>query len=516
VLGGWTALHTLDLAYGTLSVLPASLGAQQHLTRLDATNSCLLHLPMDLMCLPRLEVLVLRNTRLWEWPASLFLAGCPALRHLEIDCCRGASLPGALGCLTGLTALRLVDTTTSTVMSLPKGMSALGQLQVLDISFLSLVPAAGWEVLEALAPTLRSLTARHMGWERLPAPLYTLTRLTYLDLSGTPLVEVGEELRGLTALQHLNLGTCQLGEMPACLAALPVLRVLHMRGNPLVAPSAHAVPPTQLQELTLPFCYTTNLAGLVQSTGLTRLVLRGNNLVSLQGAARLPSLPLLRHLDLSHNRLRNLKGLGPTPQLATLCLDFNRRLTCLTGLQLLGPLLGLRKLRLRGAAIRGGRGLGRHPGKLAALTALGPCPQLAYLDLRNNHLTGLTAEVWAWLAQQPRLAVLCLAGNCWAPDLGLWAPPVLPALQLLDLSACNLRTLPAWLPTLPACDTIQIRGNGGLDDVQAAEVLAAMPGLRQVACQFDLPPQLSHVEAMQPEHYDDEEEEAQEPAQLIV
>lgn len=503
-----TALRALDLRHGLLPELPTSLSALQHLSRLDAVNSSLWRLPDHIPCLPSLEVLLLRHTRVWEWPA--WLRDCTALRRLELDCTRCVQVPKAVTCLTHLTALRLGGSGASAVTSIPKGMTALGQLRVLDISHMCLVSASRWEVLEALAPTLHTLTARHMGWEQLPAPLYTLTALTYLDVSGTPLVDVGEELAQLTALHHLNLGTCQLGEMPACLAVLPALRVLHMRGNPLAGSSSRGAAPTQLQELGLAYCYAANLADLVQSTGLTKLVLKGNSLVSLQGASRLPPLPLLCHLDLSYNNLRNLKGLGPTPQLTTLVLDFNRRLTCLTGLQLLGPLPGLRKLRLRGAAIRGGRGAGRHPGKLAALTALGPCPRLTHLDLRDNHCTCLPPEVWAWLGQQPRLAVLRLASNCWAPDLGLWAPPALPTLQVLDLSCCNLRTLPAWLPTLPACNTIYMKGNGGLDDVQAADVLASMSGLRRVSCQFELPAQLSHVETTEPEDSDDGQDEEQE------
>ena len=238
----------------------------------------------------------------------------------------------------------------------------------------------------------------------IPTALWNLTKLQFLDLSGSPLLRgrIPSEVGNLTDLTRLSIWSNQVtGEIPPELGNLTRLTTLILTGNELTGP----IPPeignlTNLDTLMLGGPLTGVIPPEVgQLTGLTRLFLGGNFTGPIPpGLGRLKN---LKNLQLSGSDLS-----GPIPpELGDLANLTELRLyySALTGRipKELGNLSRLKKLLLNDNGLTG-----PVPPELANLS------QLESLHLDQNQLTGPLPVELSNLTQLKGLFFFGNAGLC--------------------------------------------------------------------------------------------------------
>lgn len=266
---------------------------------------------------------------LWE-VAFLPLEHLQLITHVDLRGCPLQRLPAQLSALAALTALDLQGQVqlgrggdvawqqlvlapaamhamclrSCQLAVLPRQLSALGELQALDLSHnLQLGwgtgwgPAAHWQPLAALGSTLTHLSLEACGLEGLPPAVSALSKLARLDLSRNPSLGraiaalpgwrpagsidvLFQPLCRLTALRQLAAAECALPCLPAQLSALPGLQDLELSGNPALDQAEAA------------------WQQLAQAPALTRLGL-GTCGLGVHSIAFVAHLSGLVHLDLS-------------------------------------------------------------------------------------------------------------------------------------------------------------------------------------------------------------------------
>lgn len=167
--------------------------------------------------------------------------------------CQLASLPGAIGELSGLERLDVGDNQLTELPALPVG---LGELYVDDNRLTRLPELPALRVLDANrnrlveVPALRDIGFVYLADNQLRVPPAT-SGVRYLNVGDNPLGHLAaadpaiEELRaeradlaslaidGLTRLRELSLRGNRLAVLPASIGALSRLRTLDLRGNEL-------------------------------------------------------------------------------------------------------------------------------------------------------------------------------------------------------------------------------------------------------------------------------------------
>ena len=200
-----------------------------------------------------------------------------------------------------------------------------------------------------------------------------LIRAELLDFSGQPLTALPPWLSKFTQLRHLNLANTgvRIGGVEP-MRSMPHLEIVNLSGNPLFDRGGDATASNALWAA-LPNLRDLNLANtggttahygnLGQLRNLHRLDLSGNRIESL-GDLKLASLSRLQHLTLAHNALRNPDP-KELPQASLQSLDLSRNR--ISQLRYQGDLPNLRTLHLRGNS---GLKLDEEYGDLFVLQAL--------------------------------------------------------------------------------------------------------------------------------------------------
>ena len=381
------------------------------------------------------------------------------------------SLPGRIGDLAGLTALRIGDNALSGRLPSSLSRTPLQELRYANTELC--VPAEAW-VREWLAtiphhegtgvecPPLSDREILIALYEATGGPDWTgrgnwLTdaplgewygveadgegRVVSLDLRSNGLEgPIPRELGGLAGLKTLILFENQLtGSIPAELGALAEVRLVVLAANQLSGPiPAELVGLADVQQLFLNDNQLTSVpAELGGLSKLMALSLASNDLTSIP--AELGALGNLRTLEVQGNRLASVPAeLGRLAELVELHLHLNE-LTSVP--KELGELGSLRWLDLEG-------------NRLASVPAeLGRLAKLRVLWLNSNELTSVPEE----LGDLGGLQLLSLQDNRLASvpaELGM-----LTELELLSLASNELTSIPEGLGELRNLRELYLDGN---------------------------------------------------------
>ncbi|KAM6921192.1 leucine-rich repeat-containing protein 40 [Xenentodon cancila] len=241
------ALTTLDLHDNILKSLPSSLGDLQELQQLRLSHNQLSSLAVEVCSLKNLRSLTLQKNLLENLPEEL--GQLENLTELDLSDNHLKGLPSSLG---SLTALQKVNLCNNQLSCLPDGLSQLTNVKLLDCSNnqLSDVPAGLSHML-----SLEQLYLRHNKLRRLPqipAPalkelyvgnnqielleaeqLACLAAISLLELRDNKIKILPDQITLLRTLTRLDLTNNDVGTLPASLSLLPSLKVLLLEGNPL-------------------------------------------------------------------------------------------------------------------------------------------------------------------------------------------------------------------------------------------------------------------------------------------
>ena len=184
-VGGLQELTSLDISFSYFTQLPTSLHTLRHLTSLDLRENYWL----DDFQAAEAQYACFRESdseKCQESPrAELFSANLPHLRKLSLN--TWPELQDGLEGLKGLTALQILST------------FCFGHLQ------------SGWvrDLPTGFFSRLPGLTELHVnGHDNLPADIWSLSALTWLDLQDIPLNELPAGISHMSKLKKLSIKGC--------------------------------------------------------------------------------------------------------------------------------------------------------------------------------------------------------------------------------------------------------------------------------------------------------------------
>lgn len=141
-------LHTVDIQYNKLSVLPESI-AQSNLRELIANNNILETVPLRVGTeLPYLKKLILHENRITTLPTQL--EGLTSLKHLSLSGNLLEHIPSAIGTLRSLRVLQLSHNRLQELPSTVMFMRKLRKVELQNNQFSSLVALKGIQSVESL------------------------------------------------------------------------------------------------------------------------------------------------------------------------------------------------------------------------------------------------------------------------------------------------------------------------------------------------------------------------------
>ncbi|OAE28954.1 hypothetical protein AXG93_2960s1330 [Marchantia polymorpha subsp. ruderalis] len=200
------ATKVLSLSGKSLASVPQAAWESDSLTSLDLSRNQIKDLPSELSNCTSLEVLLVPDNKIEEWPAQT-LASLPRLRQLVLARNPLRNIPsGAFG--------------------------SVEKLKILDLSGISgqLPPAPAF----SLMPLLEELRLSRLRLREIPSDIPEMLGLRILDLSENSLTTVPETLSQLTKLEELDLANNNITTLSPKLGLLePTMRSLKLEGNPL-------------------------------------------------------------------------------------------------------------------------------------------------------------------------------------------------------------------------------------------------------------------------------------------
>eukprot|EP00899_Mesostigma_viride_P018868 jgi/Mesvir1/26983/Mv20695-RA.1 len=196
----------LNLSKKGLQAVPAGVWeSRAPVLSLDLSGNSLEALPDELAIKAMMEVLLLADNKLTQWPPVLF--SLPSLKQLSVARNPLRWFPEQP--FAGLSCLESLDMT-CVPGPLPSG------------------------PLFAQLPSLRRLHLRRMGLRAIPREIFSLKKLRILDLAENALASLPEDVVALTELEELDISSNDIGTLPPRLGMLhPVLRAVNVEGNPL-------------------------------------------------------------------------------------------------------------------------------------------------------------------------------------------------------------------------------------------------------------------------------------------
>lgn len=307
-------LIELNLAGNLFEKFPGEVGKLSELELLNLENNKLVEFDKKVVLPSLLTTLKLGgNQNLKNLPPTIY--HLDNLKILDIGDSGLIRLPeeseGEPG-LSNLSELTHLDLRDNKLTSLPSTIYQLGALKVLDVSNNKLSKLPEVESGQADLSNLKDLTHLYLANTQLtdvPSTIYELINLEELDISENalkelPKVEEGAAgLSNLTKLTYLNLRKTQLVDLPAEIERLQGLITLSLAENQL-----KSLPPQvgQLRQLTELYLYENQLTDLPDAIGelteLRTLDLRGNNRLTCLHRS-ITELPLLEVLDVRGNNL---------------------------------------------------------------------------------------------------------------------------------------------------------------------------------------------------------------------
>ncbi|KAM8888928.1 leucine-rich repeat-containing protein 40 isoform 1-T1 [Synchiropus picturatus] len=241
------ALTTLDLHDNKLNSLPASLGELQELQQLRLSHNQLRSLPVEVCTLRNLRSLTLQQNMLENLPEELGQMG--NLTELDVSNNQLSVLPSSLGHLTCLQKLHLQHNKLS---CLPESLVQLTGVKVLDCSnnqITDIPPSLSkMKALEQLylrhnkihslpqlpAPSLKEFYIGNNQIEQLESEqLSSLSVISVLELRDNKIKSLPDQITALHSLSRLDLTNNDISTLPASLGLLPNLKALLLEGNPL-------------------------------------------------------------------------------------------------------------------------------------------------------------------------------------------------------------------------------------------------------------------------------------------
>ncbi|XP_020113256.1 plant intracellular Ras-group-related LRR protein 6 isoform X2 [Ananas comosus] len=189
-----------------LTSVPSAAWETGEVVKLDLSKNSIEELPNELSTCSMLQVLVLSNNKIKEWPGTV-LSSLSNFQCLKLDNNPLAEIPST-------------------------GLEVLSKLEILDLSC-NTASLPDPSVISKL-PQLQELYLRRMQLGQFPTGLLCLRGLRILDLSQNCLVTIPEEIKDLTSLTELDLSDNNIAALPPELGLLePNLQVLKLDGNPL-------------------------------------------------------------------------------------------------------------------------------------------------------------------------------------------------------------------------------------------------------------------------------------------
>lgn len=242
------ALTVLDVHDNQLTSLPHAIGTLDNLQKLHASHNKLKELPEEIWSLRKLKTLYLQHNELESIPEGI--ENLTYLEELELSNNQLVEIPGSFGKLTNLVKLNLSN---NKLTSLPVEICSMKSLRQLDCTSNQLedVPPelAGMVSLEQLFlrhnklchlpefPSCKLLKELHVGNNRIASleskHLKHLSSLSLLELRDNKLTTLPDEITLLQGLERLDLSNNSLSSLPVALGNLPNLKSLTLDGNPL-------------------------------------------------------------------------------------------------------------------------------------------------------------------------------------------------------------------------------------------------------------------------------------------
>lgn len=242
------ALTVLDVHDNQLTSLPHAVGTLENLQKLHASHNKLKEIPDEIWSLRNLQSLYLQHNELVN--ISEGIANLSRLEELELSNNQLVAVPGSFGKLTNLVKL---DLSNNKLTSLPVEICSMKSLRQLDCTSNQLedVPPelAGMVSLEQLflrhnklchlpeLPSCKLLKELYVGNNRIASleskHLKHLSSLSLLELRDNKLSTLPDEITLLQGLERLDLSNNSITSLPVALGNLPNLKSLTLDGNPL-------------------------------------------------------------------------------------------------------------------------------------------------------------------------------------------------------------------------------------------------------------------------------------------
>lgn len=367
-----TDREILDILIQQLGIQPrhTDFDSSENLVRLDLYGFDLTQIPQQIFELTNLVYLDLSCNRLTTLNPEI--GQLKKLHQLKLHYNRLTALPPEIGQLTELRNLALANNQLTSLPSQVEQLRNLGQLYLGSWGMMYMPKEI------SISASWKKYTQYNNQFECLPPEIWTLRKLTLLDLWRNRLPFLAPEVGLLTNLTELNIGGNRLTSLPPEIGQLTNLKSLTLRGQ-LLRTIPHEIGRlTSLETLSLDLdtSLTTALPSELWSLPrLTRLSLVPGSFIP----SDIQHLSQLQELLLSG---RLLDSLPPE----------------------LGRLIQLKKLRINASSLRqlppeighliNLRDLGLSHNQLTQLPPeIGQLSQLEALDLRENRLRQLPPEI---------------------------------------------------------------------------------------------------------------------------
>lgn len=478
----YQALNVLDLHDNSLTSLPESLGELQALTKLNISRNQFEELPPCVFELKLLRILFAQHNKLTK--LSDDISNLSSLEELDISNNKLKKLPHYVGFLShvnifnashnelvclpseigDLSALRRLELSNNKIEKLPEQIGNLHHLEQLYVQHNKIVGIP-------CLPNCSQLKEIHCGFncinEISSEFIESLVGIKILDFRDNKISELPDNISWVQSLERLDLTNNNLSSLPYSLGTLPHLKFLAIEGNPLRSVRRDIIQRGTVQLLRW-------LRSRIDEESLVRASSRTSNTeVDYSKGEPIPqgidkySLRATKTLTYSNKKVAAIPQelVEMASEAEVNIVDFSKNIVSNIPDSMKTLLSQCTEINL---------GFNR----LTALPSfMGECSRLAYLDLRNNQLQDLPAEIsnlsllreinvsfnkFQYLPSAmyslQRLEIIIASDNA-ISDIDVSGLSKLQALAVLDLHNNNIKNVPPELGTLTQLRSLLLEGN---------------------------------------------------------